>query len=104
MLAIFSNSTSTGESEMDTVSPQQLKLQVDSANEVSALLLRPPAARACYVVAHGPGARMTHPSMERAAPGRSVRGVATLRYQFPYMEKGSKRPALPAVAHATVRA
>jgi predicted alpha/beta-hydrolase family hydrolase len=89
---------------MDVVSPQQLKLQVDSANEVSALLLRPPAARACYVFAHGAGAGMTHPSMDRVAAGLCDRGVATLRYQFPYMEKGSKRPDPPAIAQATVRA
>jgi uncharacterized protein len=96
--------TSTGESKMDVVSPQRLKLQVDGADEVSALLLRPPAARACYVFAHGAGAGMTHPSMEKVAAGLCDRGVATLRYQFPYMEKGSKRPDLPPVAHATVRA
>jgi uncharacterized protein len=89
---------------MNTIGPQQLKLQVDSANEVSALLLRPAAARACYVFAHGAGAGMTHPSMEKVAAGLCERGVATLRYQFPYMEKGGKRPDLPPVAHATVRA
>jgi uncharacterized protein len=89
---------------MNTVSPQKLKLQVDSANEVSALLLRPSAARACYVFAHGAGAGMTHPSMEKVATGLCERGVATLRYQFPYMENGSKRPDLPPVAHAAVRA
>jgi predicted alpha/beta-hydrolase family hydrolase len=89
---------------MDIVNPQKLKLQVDSANEVSALLLRPSAARACYVFAHGAGAGMTHPSMEKVATGLCERGVATLRYQFPYMENGSKRPDLPPVAHAAVRA
>jgi predicted alpha/beta-hydrolase family hydrolase len=89
---------------MDIVSPQKLKLQVDSANEVSALLLRPAGARACFVFAHGAGAGMTHPSMERVATGLCERGVATLRYQFPYMEKGSRRPDLPPVAHAAVRA
>jgi predicted alpha/beta-hydrolase family hydrolase len=89
---------------MNVVSPQKLKLQVDSANEVSALLLRPAGARACYVLAHGAGAGMTHPSMEKVAAGLCDRGVATLRYQFPYMEKGGKRPDLPPLAHATVRA
>jgi predicted alpha/beta-hydrolase family hydrolase len=89
---------------MDVVSPQKLKLQVDGANEVSALLLRPSAARACFVFAHGAGAGMSHPSMERVAAGLCERGVATLRYQFPYMENGSKRPDLPPLAHATVRA
>lgn len=89
---------------MNVVSPQTLKLSVDSANAVSALLLRPPAAQACFVFAHGAGAGMTHAFMEQVAVGLCGRGVATLRYQFPYMEKGSKRPDAPALAHATVRA
>jgi predicted alpha/beta-hydrolase family hydrolase len=89
---------------MNTVSPQKLKLQIDAENAVSALLLRPAAARACFVFAHGAGAGMTHPSMEKVATGLCERGVATLRFQFPYMEKGSKRPDLPPVAHAAVRA
>jgi len=88
---------------MDVVSPQKLKLNVDSANVVSALLLRPAPARACFVFAHGAGAGMTHEFMERVSAGLCVRGVATLRYQFPYMEKGSRRPDAPAMAHATVR-
>jgi predicted alpha/beta-hydrolase family hydrolase len=89
---------------MNTVSAQKLKLPVDSADEVSALLLRPPAARACFVFAHGAGAGMSHPFMEMVAAGLCDRGIATLRYQFPYMEKGSRRPDAPAVAHAAVRA
>src|ERR1700676_1159775 len=89
---------------MNPASPQKLKLQVDRADEVSALLLRPSAARACYIFAHGAGAGMTHPFMELVAAGLCERGIATLRYQFPYMEKGSKRPDAPAVAHAAVRA
>jgi uncharacterized protein len=88
---------------MDVVSPQHLRLKVDSANAVSALLLRPSGARACFVFAHSAGAGMTHEFMERVSAGLSDRGVATLRYQFPYMEKGSKRPDAPAMAHATVR-
>jgi len=71
---------------------------------VSALLIRPPDAKALYLFAHGAGAGMTHKSMESNAQGLAERGVATLRYQFPYMEKGSKRPDAPAVAHAAVRA
>ena len=66
--------------------------------------MQPPQARACYVFAHGAGAGMTHASMEKVAAGLAERGIATLRYQFPYMEKGSKRPDAPAVAHAAVRA
>jgi predicted alpha/beta-hydrolase family hydrolase len=89
---------------MSAAGPRQLKLDIDGANEVSALLLRPPAARACFVFAHGAGAGMNHEFMERVAAGLYDHGVATLRYQFPYMEKGSKRPDAPPVAHATVRA
>src|SRR5215813_13901030 len=77
---------------------------VGSAGGVSALLMRPQDARACYVLAHGAGAGMRHASMEAIAAGLAERGIATLRYQFPYMEKGSKRPDPPALAHATVRA
>ena len=66
--------------------------------------MRPEKARACYVFAHGAGAGMRHASMEAIAAGLAERGIATLRYQFPYMEKGSKRPDPPAVAHAAVRA
>jgi len=71
---------------------------------VSALLTRPSDARACYVLAHGAGAGMRHAAMEAIAAGLAERGIATLRYQFPYMEKGSKRPDPPPVAHAAVRA
>ena len=83
---------------------QQLKLDLESGNAVSALLLRPKDACACFVFAHGAGAGMSHPSMEAVATGLGERGIATLRYQFPYMEKGSKRPDPPAIAHAAVRA
>jgi len=71
---------------------------------VSALLLRPDNAKALYLFAHGAGAGMTHKLMESNAQGLAERGIATLRYQFPYMEKGSKRPDFPKVAHAAVRA
>jgi predicted alpha/beta-hydrolase family hydrolase len=89
---------------MSVISPQPLKLKVDGANDVSALLLRPLAARACFVFAHGAGAGMTHPFMEQVATSLCDRGIATLRYQFPYMEKASRRPDAPAIAHAAVRA
>ena len=85
-------------------SAQQLSIEIANGGAVSALLLRPPQARAAYVFAHGAGAGMTHASMTAIAEGLAERGIATLRYQFPYMEKGSKRPDSPAVAHATVRA
>jgi hypothetical protein len=83
---------------------QRLTIAVGGAHRVSALLNLPPQARACYVLAHGAGAGMTHPSLEAAAVGLADRGVATLRYQFPYMEAGGKRPDPPALAQATVRA
>ena len=72
--------------------------------QVSGLLLHPPAAKALYLFAHGAGAGMTHRAMESNAHGLADRGIATLRYQFPYMEKGSRRPDPPRIAHATVRA
>jgi len=77
---------------------------VDEAHGVPGLLQLPPQAIACYVLAHGAGAGMTHSFMSAIADGLSQRRVATLRYQFPYMEQGSKRPDRPALAHATVRA
>jgi hypothetical protein len=89
---------------MKATSPRPLSLAIAKAGPVSALLMRPPDARACFVFAHGAGAGMTHSFMEAVAGGLCERGVATLRYQFPYMEKGSKRPDSPTIAHATVRA
>jgi uncharacterized protein len=89
---------------MKAASAQELEIEVPKAGPVSALLIRPAEARACYVFAHGAGAGMTHPFMETFAVGLAERGIATLRYQFPYMEKGSKRPDPPAIAHAAVRA
>ena len=86
------------------IDEHRLQLDVDSAGPVSALLMQPPAARACFVFAHGAGAGMTHAFMTSVATGLHERGIATLRYQFPYMEKGSKRPDAPATAHAAVRA
>jgi predicted alpha/beta-hydrolase family hydrolase len=83
---------------------QPLSISVSDDSTVSALLLRPAQARGAYVFAHGAGAGMTHPSMAVIAEGLAERGIATLRYQFPYMDKGSKRPDPPAVAQATVRA
>ena len=85
-------------------SAEALTIETKDKTAVSALLLRPEPARACYVLAHGAGAGMTHKSMEAVAVGLAERGIATLRYQFPYMEKASKRPDPPPVAHATVRA
>ena len=80
-----------------------LKIQVGD-EQVSGLLLRPPTAKALYLFAHGAGAGMAHSTMESNAQGLADRGIATLRYQFLYMEKGSKRPDAPKLAHAVVRA
>lgn len=74
------------------------------AVRVSGLLQAPPQARVCYVLAHGAGAGMNHPFMAAVAAGLAERGVATLRFQFAYMERGSKRPDPPPLAHAAVRA
>jgi predicted alpha/beta-hydrolase family hydrolase len=82
---------------------RELSVQAGASARVSALLTLPPQARACFVFAHGAGAGMTHAFMAAVAEGLAGRGVATLRYQFPYMEKGGKRPDPPAVAHAAVR-
>jgi uncharacterized protein len=103
---------SNGPRNVDTTMPDQtLKAGAapigitDGRNvSVSGLLDAPPGASACYVLAHGAGAGMNHPFMAAIAEGLAMRGIATLRYQFPYMEKGSKRPDPPQLAHATVRA
>jgi len=87
-----------------SVTAKPLTIALDPNAHVSGLLVVPPKATACYVLAHGAGAGMTHPFMTDVAAGLAARGIATLRYQFPYMEKGSKRPDPPKVAHAAVRA
>jgi predicted alpha/beta-hydrolase family hydrolase len=79
-------------------------ITVDGTNRVSGLLQMPRDPRACYVMAHGAGAGMAHPFMQAVADALAGRGVATLRYQFPYMERGSRRPDPPKLAQATVRA
>ena len=89
---------------MPTSSAQPVTIAIDGAQQVSGLLQVPAQARACYVLAHGAGAGMTHPFMQNIADALVTRGIATLRYQFPYMEKSSKRPDSPKTAHATVRA
>jgi predicted alpha/beta-hydrolase family hydrolase len=76
----------------------------DTVGDVSALLLRPDDAWTMYVLAHGAGAGMRHPFMARIAQALASRGVATLRYQFPYVEHGTRRPDPPGVLEATVRA
>jgi len=81
-----------------------IAIAVSDAIHVSGLLQVPPNALACYVLAHGAGAGMDHPFMRAVADGLTLRSMATLRYQFPYMEGRAKRPDPPQLAQATVRA
>lgn len=83
---------------------QPLTIVVDDQCSVSGLWMLPAKARACFVLAHGAGAGMEHPSMSVVANELEALGIATLRYQFPYMERRSKRPDPPKLCHATVRA
>ena len=89
---------------MTTATGKPLTIAVADGVRVSGLLQTPPRARACCVLAHGAGAGMMHRFMAAAAAGLAERGIASLRYQFPYMERGSKRPDPPKLAQATVRA
>src|SRR2546423_14830912 len=79
-------------------------IAVDDTQTVSGLLCLPDDAQACYVLAHGAGAGMQHSFMAAMADGLAQRRIASLRYQFPYMERGSKRPDMPKLAHAAGRA
>ena len=88
----------------DATHPEAVRFDVDDTHAVSGLLQVPGKAIACYVMAHGAGAGMTHPFMAAVADGLSERRIATLRYQFPSIEQGLRRPDRPALAHATVRA
>jgi uncharacterized protein len=89
---------------MSSTVVKPVTITVSDTTRVSGLLQKPPRARACYVLAHGAGAGMDHPFMDNVARGLASRGIATLRYQFPYIERGSKRPDPPPLAQATVRA
>jgi len=84
--------------------PQPVRFTVDGELRVSGLLEAPPKPRACYVLAHGAGAGMTHPFMAAVATELAQRDIATFRYQFPFMERGGRRPDPPKIAQATVRA
>jgi len=83
---------------------ERLTISVGANHSVSGLFDRPRTARAVFVLAHGAGAGMEHPSLQAVAAGLADRGIATLRYQFPYMERKSRRPDPPALCQATVRA
>src|SRR5258708_16479951 len=89
---------------MPTARNVTIALAGETKTKVSGLWLKPAKVRACLLLAHGAGAGMAHPSMKALADGLAARGIATLRYQFPYMERGSRRPDPPALAQATVRA
>ncbi|HWH46636.1 MAG TPA: alpha/beta family hydrolase [Burkholderiales bacterium] len=89
---------------MASASPRPVTIALEPTQRVSGLLQLPARAHVCLVLAHGAGAGMTHPFMTQVADELAARSVATLRYQFPYMERGSKRPDTPKIAHATVRA
>src|SRR5499426_3223143 len=89
---------------MSATDAEPIAIAINDTRRVSGLLQLPADARACYVLAHGAGAGMAHPFMAAVAAGLAQRHIATLRYQFPYMEQGGKRPDPPKVAHAAVRA
>jgi predicted alpha/beta-hydrolase family hydrolase len=89
---------------MSAVPAKPITIDGDHDIHVSGLLQTPAQPRACYVLAHGAGAGMNHRFLGAVAAGLAQRGIATLRYQFPYMERGAKRPDPPHLAHAAVRA
>ncbi|MBA4011668.1 MAG: alpha/beta hydrolase [Phenylobacterium sp.] len=86
------------------VAMEEVTIQLDAERSVSGLWTRPDGATALLVLAHGAGAGMAHKAMAATAEGLAERGIATLRYNFLYMERGSKRPDSPALAHEAVRA
>jgi predicted alpha/beta-hydrolase family hydrolase len=83
---------------------KRLNITVDDGTRVSALWQSPSPARGCYVLAHGAGAGMEHVFMVAVATELQAQGIATLRYQFPYMERRARRPDPPKICQATVRA
>jgi uncharacterized protein len=83
---------------------KSVDIYLDDATRVSGILIAPQRSKACFVVAHGAGAGMLHPFMVSLANDLAAREIATLRYQFPYMERQSRRADSPAICHATVRA
>jgi predicted alpha/beta-hydrolase family hydrolase len=87
-----------------TTRPISLTIALASGGITSGLLQTPVSPKACYVFAHGAGAGMNHAFMEAIAEGLAERGIASLRFNFPFMEQSSKRPDSPAVAHAAIRA
>ena len=88
----------------DSVEVREIAIEVPDAGRVSGILNRPADARWLYVLGHGAGAGMRHAFLERISTELAARGIATLRYQFPYMEQGKRVPDRPPRAQATVRA
>jgi predicted alpha/beta-hydrolase family hydrolase len=88
------------------ITPVRFSLQVPGSGSVDAALVAPEAAlaQAVFVFAHGAGAGMRHPFMVQLSLALALRGIATLRFQFPYMQRQSKRPDSPPVAQAAIRA
>jgi predicted alpha/beta-hydrolase family hydrolase len=84
--------------------PEALSIALPAGGTTSGLLQTPAKPKACYVFAHGAGAGMDHGFMAAIGQGLAERNIATLRFNFPFMEQGSKRPDSPAVAHAAIRA
>ncbi len=89
---------------MPSSEAEPVTFAIDQTTQVSGLLQKALRPHACFVLAHGAGAGMTHPFMTAVAAGLAKRNIATLRYQFPYMERGGKRPDPPKLAQAAVRA
>ena len=89
---------------MPRITAKTAQITVDLQLTVSALIVVPAKPRAVFVFAHGAGAGMEHPFMNDFSAALATRGIGTLRYNFPYMERGSRRPDAPALCHATVRA
>jgi len=83
---------------------EELSIEVDGSTHVPGLLQRATDAHAMLVLAHGAGAGMRHAFLREMACGLAQRGIDTLRYEFPYMSRGSRRPDSPPLCHATVRA
>jgi predicted alpha/beta-hydrolase family hydrolase len=89
---------------MKALKTEPLSIAVAGGTTVSGVATLPPSATACVALAPGAGAGMNHSYMVGICAGLAARGIATLRYQFPYMEQGSRRPDPPALCHQTVRA
>ena len=95
---------SSPKSRNDEPPAASLTVAIDDQHRISGLLSIPAGSRACYVMGHGAGAGMAHPFLAGLAAELAAQQIATLRYQFPYMEAARKRPDPPALAHATIRA